>query len=240
MLKMRLKTKQSINIKEIIILILLFIPISILSQDNKDQAQILVDNFIESYNNEEYNSVHKLFSTDLKKELPINELKDFLKNLNSEAGKIVDSEFIRLEDDIWIYKLTFEKWVSQYSFYINDNNEISVVFYFENFKDDLHSGLAVNYLLNTEKLITDKQTKLIFEKSKFFPDNTQISIAFINGNNINYYGVKRQNDSIVYINNSEQIFEIGSITKVFTANILAKAVIDNKIKLDDNINNYLD
>ena len=237
---MRLKTKQSINIKEIIILILLFIPISILSQDNKDQAQILVDNFIESYNNEEYNSVHKLFSTDLKKELPINELKDFLKNLNSEAGKIVDSEFIRLEDNIWIYKLTFEKWVSQYSFYINDNNEISVVFYFENFKDDLHSGLAVNYLLNTEKLITDKQTKLIFEKSKFFPDNTQISIAFINGNNINYYGVKRQNDSITYINNSQQIFEIGSITKVFTANILANAVIENKIKLGDNINDYLD
>ena len=39
--------------------------------------------------------------------------------------------------------------------------------------------------------------------------------------------------------NYQDIFEIGSITKVFTANILAKSVIDNKIKLNENINDYL-
>ena len=40
--------------------------------------------------------------------------------------------------------------------------------------------------------------------------------------------------------NYKDIFEIGSITKVFTANILAKSVIDNKIKLNENITDYLD
>tara|TARA_B100001939_G_scaffold346059_1_gene364000 strand:- start:1483 stop:2958 length:1476 start_codon:yes stop_codon:yes gene_type:complete len=235
---MRLKTKQPRNIKGLII-ILLFIPISMISQDNKDRAQILVDNFIKSYNNEEYNSVFKLFSSDLKKELPIIELTDFLQNLNSDAGKISNNEFIRFENNIWVYKLTFEKWISQYSFYVNENNEISDVFYFDTFKEDIHSALAVNNLSNKEKLISDNQIELIFEKSKFFPNNTQISFAFINGKSVSYYGVIRQNDSITYINNSKQIFEIGSITKVFTANILANAVIENKIKLDDNINDYL-
>ena len=41
------------------------------------------------------------------------------------------------------------------------------------------------------------------------------------------------------MSNYKNIFEIGSITKVFTANILAKSVIDNKIKLNENINDYL-
>ena len=43
----------------------------------------------------------------------------------------------------------------------------------------------------------------------------------------------------MYLNNYQSIFEIGSITKVFTANLLAKAVIDNKVKLNENINDYL-
>ena len=54
------------------------------------------------------------------------------------------------------------------------------------------------------------------------------------------YGIKRQNDSIFTVNNSKNIFEIGSISKVLTANILSKFVIENKINLNDNINNYFD
>jgi len=64
-------------------------------------------------------------------------------------------------------------------------------------------------------------------------------LAFINGDNVNFYGIIRQNDSIIYTDNSQHIFEIGSITKVFTAHLLAKAVLDNKVKLNDTINDYL-
>ena len=37
----------------------------------------------------------------------------------------------------------------------------------------------------------------------------------------------------------KSIFEIGSISKVFTATLLANFVIDGKVKLNDNINDYL-
>ena len=210
------------------------------AQEDKFEGQELVNDFIKAYNNENYQSVFDLFSSEMKTALPINELTDFLKNLNSNAGKISANEFIREENNISIYKLTFEKWVSQYSFSIDDDKKIAEVFYFDTYRDEILSGLAINSLLNNGGLISDEQIELIFEKSKYFPNNTQISLAFINGDNVTYYGLKRQNDSIFYISNYKDIFEIGSITKVFTANILAKSVIDNKIKLNENINDYLD
>ena len=203
-------------------------------------AKMLTESFITAYNSEDYNSVFNLLSSETQKEFPINELTDFFENLNSEAGKISEKEFIGEENNIIIYKLTFEKWVSQYSFSIDDNKKINEVFYFVTYPDDIHSGSAINSLANNDGVISDNQAELIFEKSKYFPNNTQISLAFINGENVTYYGLKRQNDSILYFSNYQDIFEIGSITKVFTANILAKSVIDNKIKLDENINDYLD
>ena len=157
------------------LILLLFIPFLMNSQEDNFEGQELVNDFIKAYNNEDYQSVFELFSAEMKTALPINELTDFLKNLNSNAGKISENEFIREENNISIYKLTFEKWVSQYSFSIDDDKKIAEVFYFDTYRDEILSGLAINSLSNNGGLISDKQIELIFEKSKYFPNNTQIS-----------------------------------------------------------------
>ena len=87
--------------------------------------------------------------------------------------------------------------------------------------------------------ITVRQSQLIYEKAKVFPENTQLSIAFIKNGIAEFYGVKRTNDSIKYIDNSQKFFEIGSITKVFSSTLLADFVLAKKIGLDDDINDYL-
>ncbi|SNZ01072.1 serine hydrolase domain-containing protein [Flagellimonas pacifica] len=92
--------------------------------------------------------------------------------------------------------------------------------------------------LTTE--LTKEQSDLIFEKVKGFPNKAQISIAIISNGKAKYYGAKRANDSILTIENHKSVFEIGSITKVFTATLLADFVIEGKIELDDNINDFID
>ena len=67
-----------------------------------------------------------------------------------------------------------------------------------------------------------------------------MSFAFIKNGQVNYYGLKRTNDSISSFENSKNVFEIGSISKVFTSNIFASFVLKDKIGIDDNINDYLD
>jgi len=221
------------------LIVLLLVPFFMFPQEHKFESQVLVDDFIKAYNNEDYQSVYELFSAEMKTALPKKNLKKFLKNLNSNAGKISENDFLRKENNVVIYKLTFENWVSQYSFSFNDEKEISEVFYFDDFQELTLPKSAIYGLPEKQKSISKTQLELIFEKTKYFPNSSELSLAFINGNNINYYGIRRQNDSIIYINNSQHIFEIGSITKLFTANLLAKAVLDNRVKFDENINDYL-
>ena len=87
--------------------------------------------------------------------------------------------------------------------------------------------------------ITKAQLKLIFEKTSVFPENTEVSVAIIENGITKFYGIRRTNDSIQAIDNRRSIFEIGSITKVFTATLLADFVIEHQIGLDENINTYL-
>ncbi len=69
--------------------------------------------------------------------------------------------------------------------------------------------------------------------------NTGISIGFIHNNEEYYtaYG-KMSKESKIDINKNS-VFEIASITKLLTSNLIAQAVIDEKIKLDDYIDDYL-
>ena len=98
---------------------------------------------------------------------------------------------------------------------------------------------VINNLTIKSGLITQKQSEIIFENAKIFPNHTQISIAIIKDGKVNYYGINNKNDTISTVNNKKSVFEIGSISKVFTSTILANFVIDEKINLNDNINGYL-
>ncbi|WEK21400.1 MAG: serine hydrolase [Candidatus Pedobacter colombiensis] len=66
-----------------------------------------------------------------------------------------------------------------------------------------------------------------------------ISVGFIHNNKQNYtsYGTLNKESQINIDRNS--IFEIASITKILTSNLIAQAVIDKKVKLDDYIDTYL-
>jgi CubicO group peptidase (beta-lactamase class C family) len=99
--------------------------------------------------------------------------------------------------------------------------------------------VAVNHQEEYNESITELQSKYIFAETKDFPNNTQLAIAIINDGRANYYGIKRDNDTIITIDNQEGIFEIGSISKVFTATLLADMVLNKKLDLDDDISDYL-
>jgi CubicO group peptidase (beta-lactamase class C family) len=73
-----------------------------------------------------------------------------------------------------------------------------------------------------------------------YPDQTQLSLALIKNGEVEFLGMKKEKKSIVNLENHQSVFEIGSITKVFTATILANFVLDERVGLDDKINDYLD
>lgn len=88
--------------------------------------------------------------------------------------------------------------------------------------------------------IDKNQSELIFDNIKGFPDNTELSIALIKNGKPQFVGVQRIKDTIKLIDNYRDAFEIGSITKVFTSTLLSNLVIEEKLRLEDNIQEYLD
>ena len=99
--------------------------------------------------------------------------------------------------------------------------------------------IAVNGQKDYAPYITELQAKYIFAETKDFPNNTQLSFAIIKDGITTFYGIKRENDTIITIDNHENVFEIGSISKVFTATLLADLVVNQRLDLDDNIDEYL-
>ena len=49
------------------------------------------------------------------------------------------------------------------------------------------------------------------------PNNAQLSVAIIDGEQVSYYGAKKEDGSIRTIQNNNNVYEIGSITKVMTS-----------------------
>ena len=98
---------------------------------------------------------------------------------------------------------------------------------------------GINNQYVRDSLIAQDPSEIIFNIAKTFPDHTQIAIAIINNGKVNYFGIDKKQDTILWINNHESVFEIGSISKVFTSTLLANLVMEGKVKLNDNVNDYL-
>lgn len=98
---------------------------------------------------------------------------------------------------------------------------------------------AVNGL-RSDNSISTNQVNEIAQVLRLYPHNTQLSIALVSDSSLAFYGAERINDSLRTISNSSVVFEIGSLTKVFTSTILAKLAWQNKVRLEQPIQDYLD
>ncbi len=87
--------------------------------------------------------------------------------------------------------------------------------------------------------LSQEDIDLIFAMAKNFPNGTELSFAFVAGDSTEAAGIKRQNDSLVYVENGDRIFEIGMLSSTFTATILAKLVTDGVVKPDAPIKDLL-
>lgn len=67
----------------------------------------------------------------------------------------------------------------------------------------------------------------------------QLSIALIDSIGEYYYGALRSSDNLRTIENRSQLFEIGSISKVFTSWLLAYEVVENGLNPDESVRRAL-
>ncbi len=67
---------------------------------------------------------------------------------------------------------------------------------------------------------------------KTLPNNAEISVAIVKDGKVNFWGFRREKKNWLSVDNHESVFEIGSITKVFTSTLLSHALHQGVVGLD--------
>ena len=200
-----------------------------------DNYKNAIDNFHANYNAEKYDNIFNDFSPEMKQALPIDNTKQFLAGLKSQAGNIEKKEFVGYQQGTYAtYKTNFEKVVFAVNISLDGQNHINGLF-IKPYEEPKNTENNARNALNS---YPTQIAEIIFEKGKKYPNNTQLSIAVIQNGKTNYYGIIKVKDTLKPTINQNKVFEIGSISKVFTSTVLASLVEDKKLKLTDEINTY--
>jgi CubicO group peptidase (beta-lactamase class C family) len=94
-------------------------------------------------------------------------------------------------------------------------------------------------LLKTPASLPHFQVDSFAEKMRHYPSGTQLAIALIDGENVSYWGIRRVDDTLQNMENQNLIFEIGSISKVFTSTLLAHFVHNGSLSLNQPVRELL-
>jgi CubicO group peptidase (beta-lactamase class C family) len=84
-----------------------------------------------------------------------------------------------------------------------------------------------------------KERGLIEQYVLPLPSRVQAAIALVQGDSVRFLGAERTVKGLRYLDNREAVFEIGSITKIFTATLLAQQVEDGSLRLDQTVQDLL-
>ncbi len=206
-----------------------------LSFAQTENYKAAIENFEKRYNADQYDEIFNSFSSEMKQALPFESTKEFFNNLKSKAGTIENKEFVKYEQETYaIYKTRFEKAVLSVNISLDNDDKINGFLVKPYTGDHNTEKNTVNALHQYPNEIA----RIIYSKSKNFPNNSQLSIAVIKNGKTDYYGIIKENDSVKPIENQSKVFEIGSVTKIFTSTVLASLIEDKKINLGDSINRY--
>lgn len=226
--------------RSILICMVCLLPIISFAQEEQSASKSITEKFVNSYNGDDYEAIFSLYADIMKEALPLDKHTAFLSGLNMQVGKIEGYEFLRYENGTYAsYKASFEKAVLTLNISLDSASMINGLF-IKPYVEPVKTDLIQNKLEVLGKVFGEDEIQQVFDQVKVFPNNTQLSMAIINEGKIEYYGVLKAQDVVQTIRNSNSIFEIGSISKVFTATLLADLVTEGKISLEDDIGSYLD
>ncbi|ROI01212.1 MULTISPECIES: serine hydrolase [unclassified Chryseobacterium] len=195
---------------------------------------IAIERFQKDYNSGKYDAIFNSFSPEMKQEFPLEKTKAFLSGLKAQAGNIENKEFIKYQSTYASYKTEFERAVFEVNLSLDSQNTING-FFVKPYETPKETQTKTINALNT---YPKEIAGIIYSKSKDFPNQTQLSIAVVKNGKTSYYGIIKENDSLKPVSTQNKVFEIGSLTKVFTSTVLASLVEKNKLKLTDYVNSY--
>lgn len=218
-----------------LILLLSLVPLVTVAQNNQQKKCDSLFHLVKKYMDEKnVNLIYSLTSKEFKATATENDLQAFFEKQIYPLGQIRSASFISAQDNLYKYNLVFEKNSLAFSFSVDQDNK-------------LVNPLFSPFVLVTGPLLSSNPLKSKLDKKvdsmvmPFMkrPDAVGLSIGILKEGKTYTYGYGTTQKEKEQLPDANTIFEIGSITKTFTASVLAYYVNKGKISLTDPITKYL-
>ena len=190
------------------------------------------------FNAQNASQLYTLAGELFKKELSADAFQKVCETNLFPLGEMKEASFETYNNGISNYKTVFNS-VNLSMFISLDNNDKLQTFLFKPYVD---SKAKKDYKVPSTNNFQTPQDKAVDSAVQSYINlkaTTGLSIAILKDGKTYYYGYGETAKGNKQIPNENTIFEIGSISKTFTSILLAEAVDEGKVKLDDLVSKYL-
>jgi CubicO group peptidase (beta-lactamase class C family) len=205
-------------------------------QKRNDSVFVLVKKY---FNDKQADSIYSLAGNQFRKQLSAETFRYVAEQQLFPIGQIKESSLINfVNNKVSTYKLKFDAITLQLLMSLDQDNKLEL-FLFQPYKEGVPDKLKPVGTSNLMRTLTDKKVDSAARTYIQKGNTVGLSIGILkNGiiRNYNYGETAIGNGKLPDANN---LFEIGSITKTFTATLLAYYVNEGKVKLNDPITKYL-
>ena len=222
-----------------LLLFLLVSAVSSLAQPTPRGKNDSVCALVKRYMNEKaVDSLYALTGESFRKQINPDQFKSISNNNLFPLGEIKETSFVKSEGKISIYKAVYSSVTLSLIIGLDSLDKLEA-FAFQPYKDE--SARKTGAILSNNPLSTaqDREVDSVALAYMRQLPAVGLSIGILRDGKTWFYGYGETAKGNGIIPDPGAIFEIGSITKTFTATILGIAVGEGKLKLDDPVNKYL-
>lgn len=222
-------------------LIILFSAVSLAAPAQSQQRKTdSVFNLVKKYfNNKQPDSIYSLAGEKFRKALTPDAFRYVCTNQLFPLGSIKSSSLIAfVNNKDGRYKLVFDATALQLWMNLDDKDKIEL-FLFQPYKDEVSNKPGPVATTNLMRNQTDKKIDSAVRPYIQKTNAVGVSIGILRNGVISTYNYGETKQGNNKLPGANTLFEIGSITKTFTATLLAYYANDGKVKLSDPITLYL-
>lgn len=207
-----------------------------IQQRKNDSLFVLVKKY---FNAKQADSIYSLAGAAFRKELTAETFRYVCANQLFPAGQINQSSLLSfVNNKVSTYKLVFDSGALQLLMSLDDKDKLEL-FLFRPFEEDLGNKKAPVPTTNLLRNATDKNVDSAARKYIQKGNTVGLSIGILKNGVVSTYNYGETARDDHKLPDANSVYEIGSITKTFTATLLAYYVNQGKLKLKDPITKYL-
>lgn len=219
-------------------IIILLISCSFISM--AQNKEFIINALADKYNTDKYKDIYGMLTEDFKKQAKEEQITGFFsKNLKAQLGNIISWKVDLTDSSNYIVR--FENGKLLLKLYVNKDNNIAGMQWLPYKEKKVATEKSKRASLTDNPLKTELQLYVDSVAVAYLNDtiNAGLSIGLLLGNEYECFHYGEVEKGTGKLATNETVYEIGSLTKTFTGILLAHAVNDGKVKLDDDIRKYL-